>query len=242
MILVALLIAHFLADFTFQPECLAKAKRKSGRWLLLHCGVYAALMLLVCFICVKPMQAIIPAVILFWSHFLIDKFKCYIEEKWLKTRGIFWAFLADQVLHIMVIVLCWWLFGLENAANSLWQKAGEWEYFRTVMVYALIFVIIWDPTCIFVRVLFDDLSGSVNREAFADEPKAGRIIGKLERLIIAVLVLSDQLSGIGFVLTAKSIARFKQFEDQGFAERYLVGTLTSATIAIIIAQVMKTMI
>ncbi len=242
MILVALLIAHFLADFTFQPERRAKAKRKSGRWLLLHCGIYAVLMLVVCFVCIKPMQAIIPAIILFWTHFLIDKFKCFIENKWLKKRGMFWAFLVDQALHIMVIVLCWKLFGMEDAANSLWHRAGEWAYFRTILVYALIFVIIWDPACIFVRKLFDDLSGSVNREAFADEPKAGRIIGKLERLIIAVLVLSGQLSGIGFVLTAKSIARFKQFEDQGFAERYLVGTLTSATIAIITAQILKIMV
>ena len=242
MILAVLLIAHFLADFTLQPECLAKAKRKSGRWLLLHCGIYAALMVLVCFVCVKPMQAILPAIILFWSHFLIDKFKCYIEDRWLKKTGMFWTFLADQALHIAVIILCWKMFGMENAANSLWRRAGEWVYFRTFLVYSLIFVIIWDPACIFVRMLFDDLSGSVNREAFADEPKAGRIIGKLERLIIAVLVLSGQLSGIGFVLTAKSIARFKQFEDQGFAERYLVGTLASTTIAIVIAQVLKTFI
>ncbi len=242
MILVALLIAHFLADFTFQPEGLAKAKRNSYRWLLLHCGIYAAFMVLACFLCVKPMQAILPAIILFWSHFLIDKFKCFIEDMWLKGKGLFWAFIADQALHIAVIVLCWKLFGMENAANGLWQKAGEWQYFRTLLVYGLILAIIWDPACIFVRVLFDDLSGSVNREAFADEPKAGRIIGKLERLIIAVLVLSGQLSGIGFVLTAKSIARFKQFDDQGFAERYLVGTLASTTISIITAQILKTLI
>ncbi len=242
MILVALLIAHFLADFTLQPERLAKAKKKSERWLLLHCGIYAALMVLVCFVCVTPRNAILPAVVMFWLHFLIDKLKCFVEEKWLKKTGTFWAFLADQALHIAVIVLCWHLFDMENAANDLWRRAGEWAYFRTFLVYSLIFVIIWDPACIFVRMLFDDLSGSAAREAFADEPKAGRIIGKLERLIIAVLVLSNQLSGIGFVLTAKSIARFKQFEDQGFAERYLVGTLASTTIAIIITLALQTML
>ena len=35
-----------------------------------------------------------------------------------------------------------------------------------------------------------------------------------------------------FVLTAKSVALYKQLEDKKFAEKYLVGTLFSATIAI----------
>ena len=33
-------------------------------------------------------------------------------------------------------------------------------------------------------------------------------------------------------LTAKSVARYKQLEDQTFAEKYLVGTLLSAVISI----------
>ena len=67
-------------------------------------------------------------------------------------------------------------------------------------------------------------------------PGSGELIGKLERLIIAVLVLCGQFGAIGFVLTAKSVARFKQIEtDRGFAERYLVGTLMSAGIALLAA-------
>ena len=51
-------------------------------------------------------------------------------------------------------------------------------------------------------------------------------------------MLTGQVSAIGFVLTAKSIARFKQFEAQGFAERYLVGTLASTAFAIFTALVL----
>lgn len=59
-----------------------------------------------------------------------------------------------------------------------------------------------------------------------------RMIGKLERLIIAMLVIYGEAGAIGFVLAAKSLARYKQFEDQDFTEKFLVGTLASAAIAI----------
>ena len=62
--------------------------------------------------------------------------------------------------------------------------------------------------------------------------RAGRVIGILERWLIMVLMLSGQYAGIGFVLTAKSIARFKNFDQEQFAEYYLMGTLYSALFAI----------
>ena len=89
-----------------------------------------------------------------------------------------------------------------------------------------------------MRKLFDELSSGAERAAFADEPRAGRIIGKLERAIVVMLLLTGYASAIGFVLTAKSIARFKQFDAQGFAERYLVGTLASTAFAIFSALVL----
>jgi hypothetical protein len=62
--------------------------------------------------------------------------------------------------------------------------------------------------------------------------RAGRIIGILERWIIMILMLTGQLTGIGFVLTAKSIARFNNFNEDHFAEYYLMGTLYSVVFAI----------
>ncbi|NLL73630.1 MAG: hypothetical protein GX237_08895 [Clostridiales bacterium] len=59
----------------------------------------------------------------------------------------------------------------------------------------------------------------------------------LEREIIFVLGSMGQFGVIGFVLTAKSIARFKQLEDKDFAEKYLVGTLLSSLIGIVSAVI-----
>ncbi len=71
---------------------------------------------------------------------------------------------------------------------------------------------------------------------------AGSVIGKLERIIMATLLLCGQYSVMGFVLTAKSIARFKQLEEKNFAEKYLIGTLTSLAISLIATLIIKTMV
>lgn len=54
----------------------------------------------------------------------------------------------------------------------------------------------------------------------------------LERALILTLVLKGLLFTATIVLTAKSIARFNELKDKGFAEYYLVGTLFSILIAI----------
>ena len=59
-------------------------------------------------------------------------------------------------------------------------------------------------------------------------PGAGAVIGNLERILSAVFLAMNQVASIGFIYTAKSIARFKEIEEnKGFAEYYLIGTLFS---------------
>lgn len=73
-------------------------------------------------------------------------------------------------------------------------------------------------------------SGPAARPA---EVSRGRIIGNVERLIVTTLVCLGQYGAIGFVLAAKSLARFPQLsESRDFAEYYLIGTLVSMAVAI----------
>lgn len=62
--------------------------------------------------------------------------------------------------------------------------------------------------------------------------RIGATIGALERLLIVALVLVNAEAAVGFVIAAKTIARFKQLDDRGFAEYYLLGTLASVSVAI----------
>ena len=96
-----------------------------------------------------------------------------------------------------------------------------------------------DPASVFIRKLFISISSKTYPKIYSEELKAGNIIGKLERIIIAILLLNNQFGVIGFVLTAKSIARFKQMENRDFAEKYLIGTLTSFLIVLLSVLILK---
>ncbi len=234
MILKILLIAHFLADFSFQSASMAEEKKNGHSALLLHSAIYAAVMAIACFAGAAPLYALLPAAIFALSHFAIDACKCLIARK----GDSIWLFLADQALHVTIIILTWKFLWLEYVPSALILAARNVPRANNILAIALILTVNWDPACVLVRKIFDELSTGAERMAFVDEPKAGRIIGKLERFIIVILMLTGQASAIGFVLTAKSIARFKQFEAQGFAERYLVGTLASTAFAIFTALVL----
>jgi len=69
--------------------------------------------------------------------------------------------------------------------------------------------------------------------------RVGATIGVLERLLIVTFVLIGAEAAIGFVIAAKTLARFKQLDDRGFAEYYLLGTLGSVAVAIVTALVAR---
>lgn len=65
-------------------------------------------------------------------------------------------------------------------------------------------------------------------ESLVVVPGAGAVIGNMERILSAIFLSVNQWAAIGVIFTAKSIARFKQIEeDKQFAKYYLIGTLYS---------------
>ena len=79
-------------------------------------------------------------------------------------------------------------------------------------------------------------ASSPDRDRTAVPPaKVGATIGVLERLLIVTLLLVGADAAIGFVVAAKTIARFRLLDDRDFAEYYLLGTLASVSVAIVTA-------
>ncbi|MEM9743702.1 MAG: hypothetical protein AAF918_13550 [Pseudomonadota bacterium] len=72
----------------------------------------------------------------------------------------------------------------------------------------------------------------------ADDYRAGRAIGILERWLVYLVVVSgSDLTAIGFILAAKGLVRFKRLERDNadrFAEYLLIGTLLSTLCALLI--------
>lgn len=67
----------------------------------------------------------------------------------------------------------------------------------------------------------------------------GKYIGYAERIIVIILTIAGAYEAIAFIIAAKSIARFKQLDDRNWAEYFLLGTLTSIVLGMIIGLIAK---
>ena len=239
MIVAILISVHLLADFLFQTSAYSEKKRKKLKPLLLHCFIYFIVFEIVLLPILQFKKAILVGMIISISHLLINFIKNKLEKKFPQRRLQLLFFLLNQLVHIVMITGVYYIFNLENLTNNLYIKLQGYENFKTIILYILIFSIILDPASVFIRKLFISISLKTYPKIYSEELKAGNIIGKLERIIIAILLLNNQFGVIGFVLTAKSIARFKQMENRDFAEKYLIGTLTSFLIVLLSILTLK---
>lgn len=238
MITNILIITHLLMDFTFQSAKMAERKRTSFKYLLVHSFIYLIGYTIVCNLFMPARIACSAIAVLSVSHFIIDLIRQRVELKVSNNTLRFFSFIADQVMHLTVIISVSFIFKLDIGGNCLYSLLLNYRNSDKIILYILLFVIVWDPASVFIKKMFCLVlnNGSYNSE---NDLKMGNLIGKLERVIICVLVLLNQYGVIGLVLTAKSIARFRQLEDKDFAEKYLVGTLISLTVALVSTIMIK---
>lgn len=85
-------------------------------------------------------------------------------------------------------------------------------------------------------------SNETNNVKAKIDMKAGKIIGVLERLLIFSLIISNNYTVIAIVIAAKTAVRFKNLENQRFSEYYLIGTLSSVIVALLMGGIWKFLI
>ena len=239
MIIAILISIHLLADFLFQTSAYSEKKRKILKSLLLHCLIYFIVFEIVLLPILQFKKAFLLGMIISVLHFFINFTKNKLEKSFPQRRLQIWIFSINQLIHFALLIGMNYIFNLENSVSNLYINLQGYEYFKTFILYITVFSIVLDPASVLIRKLFISISPKTYPKAYSEELKAGNIIGKLERIIIAILLLNNQFGVIGFVLTAKSIARFKQMENRDFAEKYLIGTLTSFLIVLISVLILK---
>jgi Protein of unknown function (DUF3307) len=151
-------------------------------------------------------------------------------------------FLADQAAHFVVLVVGASVIVLGHPTLTAWNDAvnaiaGHLLPVSHQAPALILVVILLDLAIINIRGGFFLVGTLLAPRGFAGGSESGpeqvgATIGILERLIVCVLVLTGQAAAIGFVIAAKTLARFRQLDDRHFAEYYLVGTLASVTLAL----------
>jgi hypothetical protein len=226
------LLAHIAGDFYFQSRGLAELKNKTWRGLLYHSLLYGVAFLGTLLVA-KPSLPALAVIII--GHGLIDWLKySYLhrddpkkkEDKRLLREEAPWLFLLDQGLHLLLIYLAarqWPGCGLQA-----WFPAQGFNALRWILLLALV----GKPTNISFKRVFTRYANYRSQSTTVEG--AGSLIGFFERALTIIFIHLGQYSALGFVMAAKSLARFKLLsEDQGFAEYYLIGTLYSILFALL---------
>lgn len=229
-------IGHILADYYFQTSTMAREKEDSFKYLFLHCLIYLLTMIAV----ILPLfswQLVQWALLIAAIHFVVDSGKALLVKR-LKLNDLqsVLLYFTDQFLHILTIlftVACIVLTRIDISFFSSLTSLFNTFHIDIVQVlsWVVVLLLIIQPSCITIRKVLDHFDPKTADDGIAN---AGALIGIFERLLILLMLYANQYAAIGFVLTAKSIARYNKIaEEPQFAEYYLLGTLLSSLLVIV---------
>ncbi len=221
--LFALLLAgHALGDFAIQTDRMV-ADKTAAAALIRHVAAVTVCQLVALLPYMRlPALAIVGGLGL--AHLAID----YIKEKVASDRGLsLTVFVFDQAAHLSTLFAALWLLSIHARPKPMILSPETLSQVGFLVAgYAFN---IYGGAAIVSGVL----SGCRVNEAEQESTTGhGRLIGILERLLALTLVLVAQWGALGLLVAAKSIARFKELDEQEFSEYYLIGTLTSLLVAV----------
>jgi hypothetical protein len=227
--LLKLLLSHLLTDFLLQPKTWVEDRVQNhfkSKFLYLHVLITAA----VAYAFIGSQYWGIAGIILL-SHLLIDGWKSYQKQDLLH-------FFIDQVLHLLVILGCFYVSFLHWDDILLWWSRLTGNMHVLKLILSVVFLTL--PAGILVGLLTKQWREKINGENLDGLSNAGKWIGVIERIIVLILVLHNQYEAIGLLVAAKSIVRFNEKDRQEIKTEYLmIGTLLSIGIAIITGVAIK---
>ncbi|MCL2603410.1 MAG: DUF3307 domain-containing protein [Defluviitaleaceae bacterium] len=245
-LLLLLLSGHIIGDFYLQTDNMSKGKQSGNKierrkWLGWHGVCYALAIAALLFPVIQfSWRLLIIFFAISISHIALDNVKRFIKWK---------PFIIDQILHIAVILLMWFIF---NDKVTMWPYITELNALTFPGVATLNANPYW--TLLGVMIILRPVGYLIKSNELwnfgdvveKDTPHAGRMIGYLERLIVFFLILNNALGTIGFIITAKSVIRFPEIINESDktekgkqVEYYLIGTLLSMVCVFVVYALLR---
>jgi len=243
-----LLLCHFIGDYYIQTKRMAQSKESDYKKTIIHGIVYTIPFFIVFIISAAYLKDLESFINLFWilavasvSHLVIDLIKCWKiktdiskkdsgmnldhkNERDNKTT----LFIADQSAHILILAAAALLINGSTSYVSIWSSFSD---YAETLYLALLIIFITVPASIIFKIIFKKYQPITSSSESIKG--AGEIIGFLERILTAVFFVMGEFTAVGFIIAAKSIARYDKIsKDVAFAEYYLIGTLFSILITV----------
>ncbi len=234
ILFLKLLLAHLLGDFVLQSKKWVFKRKEHVGYLLLHIGIHALLLLLL----FVNQLTVFWDVILFvlCTHLIIDSLKIYAEKH--LPQFSFRLFLIDQCAHLAVIL------SIIIYRYDVFPEWISYMFSAKALLYIIAILLTVYVSPIMLRVFFQKWTSEAeflhkSKHSLTD---AGMWIGILERILIVLFIQVGFLSGLGFLLGAKSIFRFGDLtnaKDTKYTEYILVGTLASFVVGTLIGYALR---
>ena len=197
---------------------------------------------------------------IFCTHSVID----WIKEKTVTREGLSnkwssYAFLIDQAAHIFIIIIL--AITIAPVSTVVVAGAGVISLFCVDLFgkgFLKLLIILSGAILavkaggiligMAVRPFLDEIKNNENdvdmetKTSSRGLKNGGKVIGQIERSLIFLFILMGQLSGIGFLIAAKSVFRFGEVKDPSHrmeAEYIIIGTLMSFGYGMSIAYATK---
>jgi hypothetical protein len=230
LLFLKLYLAHLIADFLLQSDWVAKNKTKL--WpLVTHSTAHVTTAFLV--VNVDLSRRISLAIVgLAIAHGICDYVKAkYTSNEWL-------AFTLDQLAHLLIIAAAAVLLtsdGPKKATTILQSTLVSEKLFLYLCAYSLVVF----GGGYFVQKVTKYFMDQIDPTLIPSKPglpKAGKYIGWLERSLVLTFIITGYPDGIGFLLAGKALVRYPEIKEDNkghFAEYFLIGTLTSVSLALL---------
>jgi len=182
-LLLVLLIAHLLGDFYLQSDKIADGKKKRYVSLMIHGTIYALPVVLLCVFCMDiQLLWIVLGFVL--AHILIDSIKfCIIRD----TQSSI-IYIIDQLAHLVSL----WGLALMFSKISIYPQVMQFFNLASLSFYMLLknllfFLIILKPANTTFKYMFTQFKPDDENDE--NKKSTGTLIGNLERVLIALLLL-----------------------------------------------------
>lgn len=231
-----LIILHLIGDFYFQSTKVARCKNaKTGKfcgdckekcnssswcnwkYLLIHSLLYIVPFCVLYFI-MEWESATVIIIVLLITHLLIDLGTCYFNKKTRQTV----VFILDQLLHIGV--LCTIL----RVLSVCYDLSAYYKMLKIVFLGLMLIM----PCSIMINKLFNDIYPDSDDEKGIFD--IGSMIGIMERILTVIFASFGNYPAIAIIITVKTWARTNDLQELEFRNKYLLGTLTSLVLALLI--------
>jgi len=228
-----IMILHFIGDFYLPKfkiiacknsnitETRNNCKQKSLLFIFINSLLYI-LPFLFLFCVTKWQKVVIIMIDLLAFHFVVGAVSFGLNKKMKQSILL----VLDQILHIAILFAFYWLFEFE-ADFSKYEPVAK-------ALFAILAVIV--PPSIFInKLLYDLYPKSEQGKIF----EVGSIIGIFERALTLIFACYGDFAAIAIIITIKTWARSNDLKNDEFRNKYLLGTLASLSLALVVFLIYK---